>query len=441
MIRRLKPAQFLALSVTFFSAILVWSLWSTAFAQETNTAPDVSTNSPPQTVDIVGRVIGREFIEAHKSELSFGLDRIGVLKPQLLGVPRWQYLASLIYLVLAFYVAKTLDWIIKNRLKIWAAKTETHWDDMLVSLADGPVKIIGFVILFHIGLQIFDWPSWLEHNLSRLTLILVALALVMVCLRTIDFIVAVWLRQPRPGSDNPFNRQFLQLMGKLMKAILIVIAALTLLSNLGLDITALLGSVSVLGLALGLAAQDTVSNLFGTVAVFVDKPFKVGDRIKIGGDVDGFVEEMGLRATRVRNLDGFVITVPNKTVGNNTVTNISGRRTIRAVLNFGLSYTTPADRVQRGTDIVREVLSGHPLTADFIISFNRFDASALNIEAIYICNTTDWKIFTGALQQVNLEVKKRFDAEKLEFALPTQRLFIKSLPPPELAGTAEPFIS
>jgi MscS family membrane protein len=428
--RRFKPSQFLSVWVAFFAAILVWCVWSTAVAQETNAVPDTSTNAPSQVAVLVDRVVGRDFIESHKGELSFGLNRIEFLKPRLLGVPRWQYLASFIYVVLAFYVSKIIDWIIKDRLKAWAKKTETQWDDMLVSMADGPVKMVGFVVLFHIGLQIFEWPDWLERNLSRLTMILVAVALVMVCLRTVDFIVAAWQRQPKPDSDVAFNRQFLHLMGRLMKSTLIVVAGLTLLGNLGVDITALLGSVSVLGLALGLAAQDTVSNIFGTVAVFVDKPFKVGDRIKIGSEVDGFVEEMGLRATRVRNLDGFVITVPNKAVGNNTVTNISGRRTIRAVLNYGLSHETPAARMQLATDIIREILTKHPLTTDFIISFNRFDASALNIEVIYICNTTDWKQFTGALQQINIAIKERFDAEKLDFGLPVQRVFVKSLPPP-----------
>lgn len=395
-------------------------------AQTTNAAPSSSTNSVSEAVEIVERVVGHDFIESHKSELSFGLDRIEVLKPKLLGVPRWQYIASAIYLVLAFYVAKVIDWIIKGRLKSWAAKTETRWDDILVSLADGPVKMGSFIILLNIGLQIFDWPAWIERYLSRLTLIIIALALVVVCLRVIDFMVAAWRSHPKPGSDSSFNEQFLLLVGKLLKAVLVVIATLTLLGNLGVNITALLGSVSVLGLALGLAAQDTVSNLFGTVAVFVDKPFKVGDRIKVGGDVDGTVEEMGLRATRVRNLDGFLITVPNKSVGNNTVINITARKTIRAVLNYGVTYDTPAERVQLATEILTNIFKEHPLTSDYIVTFNRFDASSLNIEVIFICKTTDFKTYTAALQQINLAIKKRFDDEKLEFAFPTQTLHVKS---------------
>jgi MscS family membrane protein len=288
------------------------------------------------------------------------------------------------------------------------------------------VKLVTFVVLFHIGLQVFDWPVWLEETLSRLALIGVAVALVLVSLRAIDFIIQFWREQPKAGGEKGFNDQFLLLVGKLLKSVLVVIAALTLLSNVGVNITALLGSVSVLGLALGLAAQDTVSNLFGTVAVFVDKPFKVGDRIQISGGVDGTVEEMGLRATRVRSLDGYLITVPNKAVGNNTVTNITARPTIRTVLNYGLTYDTPAARIRRGTELLREIFNGHPLSKDVSVTFNRFDASSLNIEVVLLTATTDWKVYTAALEDLNLQVKERFDSERLEFAFPTQTVYLKA---------------
>jgi MscS family membrane protein len=427
---RLRPQHLLALWTVGFAALLVWCVWTSAVAAEGTVAGPAITNAMPAATgraqEMAQRLIGREFIENHRSELSFGLDQVEVLQPPLLGVPRWEYFASLIYIVLAFYASKILDWFIKSRLKTWAEKTATRWDDILVALADGPVKLVTFVVLFHIGLQVFDWPVWLEETLSRLALIGVAVALVLVSLRAIDFIIQFWREQPKAGGEKGFNDQFLLLVGKLLKSVLVVIAALTLLSNVGVNITALLGSVSVLGLALGLAAQDTVSNLFGTVAVFVDKPFKVGDRIQISGGVDGTVEEMGLRATRVRSLDGFLITVPNKAVGNNTVTNITARPTIRTVLNYGLTYDTPAARIRRGTELLREIFNGHPLSKDVSVTFNRFDASSLNIEVVLLTATTDWKVYTAALEDLNLQVKERFDSERLEFAFPTQTVYLKA---------------
>ena len=427
MIRRLLPRLLLQLGMFLCSATLVWSLWSLSLAAETTNTATVakSTDLASKASALTRRVIDEQFIQSHQTELSFWINGIPGMEEPFLGIPRWQYAASVVYLILAFYLSRALDWFIQNRLKHWGAKTLTEWDDILVKLADGPVKAITLVFLIHIGLELYDWPSWLEINLSRLSLIVGAVALTFIALRVIDLAIAAWRRQPKQGGDVAFNDQFVLLIGKLLKAVLILITSLTLLGNLGVDITAILGSVSVLGLAFGLAAQDSVANLFGAVAVFVDKPFKVGDRIKVGSDVDGVVEAMGLRATQVRNADGFLITLPNKSVGNNTVINVSARPSIRTVLNYGLTYDTPAHRIDFAANLLRSIFTAHSLTGECQVTFNRFDASALNIEVNHQCLTRDLPTYQAALHGLNLQVKERFDAEKLEFAFPTQTVFLK----------------
>ncbi len=426
MIRRLLPRLILQFGMFLCSATLVWSLWSMALAAETtNSAPAKSLDLASKASALTHKVIDQQFIQSHQTELSFWINRLPGMEELFLGFPRWQYAASLVYLILAVSIARGLDWLIQNRLKHWASKTETEWDDILVKLADGPVKAITLVFLIHIGLELYDWPLWLEINISRLSLIVGAVALTFIALRVIDLAMAAWRRQPKQGGDVAFNDQFVLLIGKLIKAVLILITVLTLLGNLGVDITAILGSVSVLGLAFGLAAQDSVANLFGAVAVFVDKPFKVGDRIRVGSDVDGVVETMGLRATKVRNLEGFLITVPNKSVGNNTVVNVSARQFIRTVLDYGLTYDTPAHRVDEAVRLLRSIFTSHPLTGDCFIAFNRFEASSLNLQVVFQCKTVDWPTYIAALHGLNLQVKERFDAEKLEFAFPTQTLFLK----------------
>jgi MscS family membrane protein len=429
MIRRLLPRLVFQFGMFLCSATLVWSLWSQAFAAEATNAAAKDSDLASKASALTRRVIDEQFIQSHQTELSFWINGIPGMQERFLGIPRWQYAASLVYLVLAFFIARALDWFIRNRLKQWAAKTTTEWDDIFVKLADGPVKAITLVFLIHIGLELYDWPTWLEINLSRLSLIVGAIALTFIALRVIDLAMAAWRHQPRHGGDVAFNEQFVMLIGKLLKAGLILITSLTLLGNLGVDITAILGSVSVLGLAFGLAAQDSVANLFGAVAVFVDKPFKVGDRIKVGSDVDGVVEAMGLRATQVRNADGFLITLPNKSVGNNTVINVTARPFIRTVLNYGLTYDTPAQRVDRAAELLRSIFSAHPLTGECHVVFNRFDASALNIEVNHQCKTRDWPTYLAALHSLNLQVKERFDAEKLEFAFPTQTVLLKQEAP------------
>jgi MscS family membrane protein len=188
----------------------------------------------------------------------------------------------------------------------------------------------------------------------------------------------------------------------------------------------LLASLSVGGLAVGLAAQDTLANLFGAVAVFVDKPFRVGDVVKIEA-TEGVVEVIGMRSTRVRTADGHLVAIPNKTVGNATIVNIAKRAGIRTVMNIGLTYDTTAERVKRAVDILEEIYKAHAMTKDVIITFNKFADSALNIEVVHVWNSTDYKAYLKGLQELNLNVKQRFDAEGLEFAFPTRTIYVKQV--------------
>jgi MscS family membrane protein len=193
---------------------------------------------------------------------------------------------------------------------------------------------------------------------------------------------------------------------------------------MGLNITGVLASLSIGGLALGLAAQDTVANLFGAVAVFVDKPFQIGDHVKLES-VEGTVETIGLRSTRVRNPDGHLITVPNKTMGNATIINITRRPSIRTIMDLGLNYDTTPAKMRRAVEILNEVYRKHPNTKDLIVAFNQFAASALNIRVIHWWDGSDYKAYMAGLQELNLTVQERFEAEKISFAFPTQTVMLK----------------
>ena len=188
----------------------------------------------------------------------------------------------------------------------------------------------------------------------------------------------------------------------------------------------LLAGLSVGGLALGLAAQDTVANLFGAVAIFLDKPFHIGDRIQSLRAWTARWRAIGLRSTRVRNLDGHHVTIPNKLMGNEVITNITRRPTIKTEMNLGLTYDTPVEKVKRATVLLEEIFRANPKTADLIISFNKFADSALNILVVHVWNGTDAKEHFAAMQELNLQIKQRFDAEKIEFAFPTQTIYLKA---------------
>ena len=357
--------------------------------------------------------------------LTFGLDRIEWLQTTLLGNPIWQYLASLIYMLLALYASKLVDYLFQTQIKKLAARTKTQLDDLLLDLAKGPVKIICFVILLHIGLRLFAWPDWAASFISNGLAIIVACSITYVAIKCVDLLMGIWQKRLEAAEQGVLDMQVFPVMRKSLKVFIVVVAALVTTQNLGMNVTGLLASLSIGGLAVGLAAQDTLSNLFGAVALFADKPFRVGDRVQLDA-IDGTVEAIGLRSTRIRNLDGHLVAVPNRTMANASITNISKRPNIKTVMNVGVTYNTPADRVERAMAIIEEIFKPHPKTADLIISFNKFNDSSLNILVVHWWNSTDFKDYLCGFQKLNLELKRRFDAEGIDFAFPTQTVYVKN---------------
>lgn len=350
--------------------------------------------------------------------------KVPSLKWTLWGNELWKYLFSLIYIFLAFYVSKLLDYLTRVWLKRWAEKTETKFDDLVLELLNGPVKVVAFIIFLRIGLDVFSWPEIVQKFLAKGFTVIVAITLTYMVMKFVDLLMSFWRQRAAAQEDQAFNQQLFPIIRKSLKLFIIAVAALVTLDNLGVNITAAIASLSIGGLAVGLAAQDTLANLFGAVAIFLDKPFKIGDRIQID-NIDGPVESIGLRSTRVRNLDGHLVTIPNKTMGNATIINIQARPNIKTVMNIGITYDTPVEKVKLALKLVEEVFRGHPMTKDLVMSFNKFESSALNILVVHWWNGTDMKACLASLQEMNLTLKERFDNAQISFAFPTQTIYMK----------------
>jgi MscS family membrane protein len=406
---------------SFIAICIIFIFGGSARAADAVTNNAAQTNAPAVTNTVLPLLT---LSDEQINQLTFGLDRVPALQTKLLSIELWQYLASLIYIFLAFAISKILDYLISVQLKKWAQKTTTKLDDLFIELAHTPIKVISFVIFLHIGLQVFKWPAWLELWISRALQLVVAVSLTYMLLRLVDIFVVHWRRRNSVRDDKSFNEQLFPIISKTLKVFIVVIAVLVTSQNLGLNITGVLASLSIGGLALGLAAQDTVANLFGAVAVFADKPFQIGDTIKLES-IEGVVESIGLRSTRVRNPDGHLITIPNKTMGNATITNVTRRPTIRTVMDLGLTYDTSPAKMRRAVELLKEIYLAHPKTKDLIVAFNQFAASSLNIRVIHQWGGLDYKAYMAGLQELNLQVQERFEAEKIIFAYPTQTVYMK----------------
>ena len=387
---------------------LIFGPWGLR-AAESPAAP-AATNSSPANAP--SEALGRFF------------EQVPALRLEVFGEPLWKYLAFLAYIGLAFLSAYLVNRLVSGRLRAWAARTPSQYDDILLQVVHGPIKVVTFVIVLNFGLRVFAWPAVVQDYLSKGLRVVVAWSVTYMVIKALDLFLVFWRQRSAEPEDPLFDRQLLPLMRRVGKYFILLLALLVTAQNLGVEVTTLLAGLSIGGLAVGLAAQDTLANLFGAVALFMDRPCVVGDRIKVEG-YDGVVEEIGLRSTRLRNLDGHLVTIPNKAMANASITNISKRPNIRTVMTIGITYDTPAEKVKRAGEIIQEVFKSHPMTADVWVSFNQFADFSLNFLVIHWWNSTVYKDYLAGMQEMNLALKARFDAAGISFAFPTRTLYVK----------------
>jgi MscS family membrane protein len=223
------------------------------------------------------------------------------------------------------------------------------------------------------------------------------------------------------SKESAMMDQFGPILRKGLRSAVWALGVIMALKNAGQDVGALLAGVGIGGLALAMAAKDFVSNIFGGITVFVDKPFRVGDRIQISG-YDGNIEEIGIRSTRLRTLSGRVVVIPNFKFTDTFLENVTNEPSRKVGLTLGLTYDTTPEQVQEGIDILKAIIAerSETLDPDPTIWFSSFGDFSLNIDVIYFINKNGhWAYSPG---EVNLEILKRFNAAGLNFAFPTQTL-------------------
>ena len=197
------------------------------------------------------------------------------------------------------------------------------------------------------------------------------------------------------------------------------------LNNAGYDVGALIAGLGIGGLAFALAAQDSVANLFGGLTVFFDKPFTINDRIQISG-FDGYVTEVGIRSTRVKTLAGRIVTIPNKEFTASIVENVSSEPSRKVVQTLGLTYDMDEAKMERAIQVLTDLHAENIDTSDDkVITFTSFGDFSLNILFIYYIKKESDIMETQS--EMNLQILKRFAAEGLDFAFPSQTIYTKKI--------------
>ncbi len=266
---------------------------------------------------------------------------------------------------------------------------------------------------------------------ADLTAVLVIITITYVIYQAIE-LNDYWIRLISRRKRSTLEEMISPLVRKTLRIVVVLLGAVQIIQQLSdKPITSILAGLGVGGLAVALAAQDTLKNFFGSIVIFSDHPFQVGDRITVD-DQDGVVEEVGMRSTRLRTLNGYFVTIPNGDLASKTICNISRRPNIKRIANISLTYNTPPEKVERAIEIIQEELHRKNEHLDPNSPpqafFNNFTATALNILVVYWFTPADYIPFMKFDQAFNLAILRRFKEEGIEFAFPPQPLFLAGDP-------------
>ena len=336
------------------------------------------------------------------------------------------WLISLIIIAAAIVLNKTIVLLNKHLIQKLTSKTKNRLDDILFKMLQAPVLLGVILFAIWIAAKRLELGAQAERAIYLSFRVLTVINATWFVARLVNALLEEYLA-PKAADKNTLKYLDNHLMSILRRAILAIIWSLGIimaLNNVGVNVGTLIAGLSIGGLAFALAAQDTIKNIYGGFTIFTDRPFRIGDRIKVDG-FDGFVEEIGIRSTRIRTLEKRVVTIPNFKLVEASVENISEEPLRRVLIKLGLTYDTTPDKMNEAMSILKDMPNRVENVAerDIMVAFTDFANSSLVITFVYFIQK-DADVMEVP-SKVNFEILRAFNDAGLQFAFPTQTLYLE----------------
>ncbi len=334
---------------------------------------------------------------------------------------------SLLIILGAFLLNKGISLFNKNVIQKITAKSRNRLDDILVKTLEAPVLLGIALIAIWVAARRLDLGAQVDRVIYRAYQILTVLNITWFLVKLTSALINEYLLplSKEEESNRRLDESMIRILRRILLGIIWVIGIVMALNNAGVNVGALLASLGIGGLAVALAAQDTLKNFLGGLTIFMDRPFRIGDRIITGG-FDGTVEDVGIRSTRIRNFDKRIITIPNYKIVDAAIENVSIEPMRRVVLKIGLTYDTSPEKMKEAISILKNMpkkvleIDSNEVNA----YFTDFSESALIITYIYfIKKEAD---IMNTISKVNTEILDQFNAAGLDFAFPTRTVYIEN---------------
>ena len=329
---------------------------------------------------------------------------------------------SILIILGAVVVVKLISLFSRKVLKPFITRTPNHLDNVIYYSLESPIKFAVMLLGIWIAIHRLVYPDNFVKTIDNAYRILIVLDITWVFARLIGGLLEIYLGKESTGQTH----KMMPIIKRTALVLVWIIGIVMALSNIGVNISALLGTLGIGGIAFALAAQDTVKNIFGAFTIFTDKPFNIGDTIRVD-NFEGTVIDVGARSTKIMDYDKRIITFPNYKITDANIINISSEPMRRVVLNLGLTYDTTPEKMKEALDILKAIpgrvenVSSNP--SDTTAVFTNYADSALVIMYIYFIEKQG--DILGVTSNMNMEILSSFNKAGLEFAFPTQTVYIQ----------------
>ncbi len=372
--------------------------------------------------------------EIHKEVYPFGMDKLLDILPKMgtakyLGLHMWQLIGMLIIILISFIIHKIFTLMIeKIIISIMIKKGYKKVADSYMAPVAKPLSVLIIFPILLVFIPVLQLPITLS------TYVLLTIRSIWPVFATIFFyrvvdILGMYMMKLAEKTESTLDDQIVPLVRKALKVFVVIVGVLAILGNLDYDLVPLLTGLSIGGLAFALAAQDTIKNFFGSIMIFIDKPFQIGDWIT-SGNIDGTVEEVGFRATRIRTFRNSVTYVPNGIIADTTVDNHGLRNYRRFYTQIAINYDTPAEVINTFVNGLRKIVDTHPNTLkdNYHVYLNDMADSSLNVMFYIFFKVPTWGEELRCRHEVLIEIIRLAEGLGVNFAFPTSTLHMETFP-------------
>lgn len=312
------------------------------------------------------------------------------------------------------------NYVLKSLQKL-AKKTNITFDDILVEfLKDIPIFFY-FYIAFYIATKYINLPNNIPTILDKMTIIIMIFFITKAIVKVISYYFDLLIKKRKENENK--ESSLLKLIKNASSIFIWTIAILTVISNLGVNITSLIAGLGIGGIAVAFALQRILEDIFSSFSIYFDKPFEEGDFITIDNEM-GTVENIGIKSTRIRTLQGEELIISNKEMTTARIHNYKKMSKRRVVFKFGVEYNTSVTKLKKIKKIVEDIMKKLELAELDRVFFTTFGDFSLIFEIVYYVNSRDYKDYLKIQENINLMLKEKFSKEKIEFAYPTQTIIL-----------------